>query len=301
MRRALVAITLVVALVVAGVLVALGMPSPDPVGEPGPSPTRPPPVSPPSDTSPTPTPCPVGDSVELTVLTLNIHFARTRVGEPALARIAEELRAWDADVVLLQEVDRNRFRTGLVDQAQTLGRQLGMESVFGPNRPVRPGFTGNAVLSRFPVVSSRNHPLPTRPGLIPRGLLRVTIDIDGQRVSVFNTHFEHSSPAARREQARAAAAVLRRTSHPGLLGGDLNTGPDTPPLRVLGRAGLVDVWPAAGNGAGLTAPAADPRHRIDHVLTGPTLAPVSADVLISLVSDHRAVRAEVASVPSDCR
>lgn len=301
MRRWLVvAAVLVVATAVVAALLGDGRPAAPPTDTPT---TRPPDVLPTQPTEPGPTvsPCPSADPVALTVLTLNLHAARTKAGRLDLARVAAELRAWRADVVLLQEVDRGRDRSDLVHQARWLGRRLGMTAVYGPNRRLHPGTSGNAVLSRHPVVSSHNHPLPRRPGLYRRGLLRVTLDVEGHRVDVFATHLEHASVRVRREQARVVAGRVRRSPRPVVVAGDLNAEPGMPPLRMLARAGLVDTWSAAGRGDGLTVPAYAPRRRIDFVLADRSFVPVAAEVLVSLVSDHRAVRAELLLVPGACR
>lgn len=274
----------------------------------------PPPSDPPSALTPFPTPgptqsldpgstiqpCPQGDTTRLTALTLNIHAGRTKAGERELDRVADELRAWDADVVMLQEVDRGRERSDLLAQARTLGQRLGLDWAYGPTRRLDPGTTGNAVLSRFPMVDTRSRLLPRLPGLFRRGLLQATIDVDGREVEVLATHLDHVRPAARRAQAAAVASVVRRLDRPVLLGGDLNAEPGMPPLAILDRAGFDDPWPVVGSGSGFTVPAADPQRRIDYVLANDSFEPVRSDVLISVVSDHRAVRTGFELLPPDC-
>lgn len=283
------------------VLTACTAPGPT-AGDPSPSPTPTTTVVPSQPSAPGGTiePCPRGDSARLTALTLNIHGGRTNAGVLDLERVATELRAWDADVVLLQEVDRGRERSGEVAQAQWLGERLGLDWAYGPTRRLRGGSTGNAVLSRFPVIDDRLRSLPRLPGLYRRGLVQVTVDLGGQEVDLLSTHFDHVSPAARRAQAAAVAGVVRRGGRPALLGGDLNTEPGMPPLGILGRAGLADPWPVVGFGSGLTVPAADPQRRIDFVLADASSVPLRSEVLISSISDHRAVRTTFELLPRDC-
>ncbi|MGH3348865.1 MAG: endonuclease/exonuclease/phosphatase family protein, partial [Nocardioides sp.] len=80
----------------------------------------------------------------------------------------------------------------------------------------------------------------------------------------------------------------------------LNAEPGMPAVRVLERIGLVDGWPVVGGDEGLTVPAASARRRIDYVLADETFVPVRSRVLISLVSDHRAVRTTYDLLPRDC-
>lgn len=269
-----------------------------PGGEPTPSPSPIPSQS--SEPGGTLTPCPSGDSTRLTALTLNIHAGRTKTGDLDLERVADELRAWDADVVMLQEVDRGRPRSDVLAQARWLGERLGLEWAYGATRQLRPGSTGNAVLSRFPVLEVTTRALPRLPGLYRRGLVQLTVDVEGRAVEVISTHLDHVAPAARRAQASAVAGVVRRSEGPVLLGGDLNAEPGFPPLAVLDRAGLSDPWPLVGRGDGLTVPAADPQRRIDYVLADGSFTPLLSETLISAVSDHRAVRTSFELLPTDC-
>lgn len=268
----------------------------------GAPPTPTPSVAPPQPSEPGSTvePCPRGDTTRMTALTLNIHAGRTKAGVLDLERVAAELRAWDADVVLLQEVDQARERSGLVAQARWLGDRLGADWAYGPTRRLRPGTTGNAVLSQFPVVDARPRTLPRQPGLFRRGLLQVTLDVDGREVDVMSTHLDHVSSAARRAQAAAVGGVVRRSDRPVLLGGDLNTEPGLPPLDTLARAGLSDPWPVIGHDSGLTVPAGDPQRRIDYVLADDSFVPLRSEVLISSISDHRAVRTSFELLPPGC-
>lgn len=278
---------------------ACSAPTP-PVSDPPPSPS--PTVLPPqpSETGGTIEPCSRGDTVRLTALTLNIHGGRTKAGVLDLERVAAELRAWDADVALLQEVDRGRERSDNVSQAEWLGDRLDLDWAYGATRQLRPGSSGNAVLSRFPVVDTRLRSLPRQPGLLRRGLVQLTADVGGREVDVISTHLDHVSPAARRAQATAVAGVVRRSDRPVLLGGDLNTETGLPPLAILDRAGLTDPWPVSGTGSGLTVPSADPQRRIDFVLADDSFVPVRSEVLISSISDHRAVRTSFELLPADC-
>ena len=79
---------------------------------------------------------------------------------------------------MLQEVDRFRLRSGIVDQAASLGRALGMDVAYGANKlrpPAGAGLPraaiGNAILSRFALSNVSNTHLPNRPGMELRGLL----------------------------------------------------------------------------------------------------------------------------------
>lgn len=85
------------------------------------------------------------------LLTWNIHKGIGGIDRRYdLGRTADVLAHYDADVVLLQEVDRGVPRSRRDHQAEDLARRLGYEHVaFGPNVRLKEGVYGNAVLSRL--------------------------------------------------------------------------------------------------------------------------------------------------------
>lgn len=290
-----------------------GPPGTQPTGSPTPTSTSAPPEptgtasSPTVSPSPTGSPCPPGPTRTLRVLTFNIHGALNHDGYD-LGRVAEEIRAWKADVVLLQEVDRHRARTDFDDQPVALAAALDMFASYGAN-VVRPSLEkggkeqeyGTLTLSRYPVLDSENLRLPNRPGLERRGLLRTTVDVDGAAVDLYNTHLQHTSGAVRRDQVRAIKEVLRTRDLPSVLGGDFNAEPDSRALALLTGWRFADPWAVVGADEGLTVPAGEPQRRIDFVLHDDAFTPVAAEDLRSAVSDHRAVRVVLDLVdPPDC-
>ncbi|MFA6297825.1 MAG: endonuclease/exonuclease/phosphatase family protein [Nocardioides sp.] len=275
-------------------------PDPQPAGPPTAPPSG---LPPPSGPPPTPTPtgpggppsCPDPASVRLRVATFNIHGA-VGPGGYDLGGIVREIRGWDADVVLLQEVHRYRAKSGLDDQPAELARMLGMEVVFGRNKtrtaeaegaPRRE--SGTAILTRQPILSWSNQLLPNLPGLQQRGLLRATILIAGRRVDVLNTHLQHTRGIIRVLQTRGIRRLVGRSGRPFLLGGDFNAEPGSPAMRVLDGV-VTDPWTQVGVGSGLTVPPRVPRRRIDYVLYGSGgWVPEQAQVVQSAIADHRAV------------
>lgn len=224
----------------------------------------------------------------LTALTFNVHSGLDG-GGLNLDGIAAEISGWQADVVLLQEVDSGRPHSGRQRQSEQLGARTGMHSVYGGNQGMPGGGAiGNAILSRHPIVTSTNISLPRAGGRQQRGLLHAVLDVNGLEVSVYVTHWDHASGSARQAQATAVATAIAADPRPILVGGDLNTVTGSGPLRTLRRAGLRDAW-AVGSGPGLTVPAGSPRRRIDFLLHNEWLTPLQAQVLVSAISDHRAV------------
>lgn len=227
----------------------------------------------------------------LTAVSFNIHsgFNRDR-SRLELEQIAAEIGALDADVVLLQEVDRNRRWSAHVDEPAYLAAKLGMFYAFGTNvRRSGDSEYGTAILSTYPVSDASNTLLPNGPGGQQRGLLRVVVSPFGTPISLYVTHLENTSSTMRLAQARSIAQIVAQDPHTKIVGGDMNAGPGSDVLGTL-RGPLDDSWTTSGVGAGLTHPTVAPRSRIDYLLYAGGLQPVSSTVLPSAVSDHSAVR-----------
>ena len=223
-----------------------------------------------------------------TVVSFNIHSGHGRKGA-SLDRIAEAIRALRADVVLLQEVDRGRAKSGKVDQPAALAARLDMASAYGANARLDSGVIGNAILTRFPLVSARNSRLPNASGRQPRGLLHAVLTIDGIDVSVFNHHLDFHGDALKARQMQRAAELIAPDERPGIVGGDLNAFPASGAVAAA-RAIAQDPFPLVGQGSAATSPAERPRSRIDYILhRGPGLTPLATSVPAVVLSDHRPV------------
>jgi endonuclease/exonuclease/phosphatase family metal-dependent hydrolase len=238
----------------------------------------------------------VGRMVPLTIATFNIHSAVGPGGfEPE--RIAAEIAASDPDVVLLQEVDDGRIRSGFVDEAAYLADALGMRQVFASNVG-RPGKRlgdpvsqyGTAVLTRLRIVSSTHTMLPNRPGRQQRGLQHLVLRLKGRDISIYNAHLEHTTPPLRQQQMRRVRDIIGVDPLPVVFGGDFNASPASATLALAldaSHTDLVDPWPQVGDGNGLTVPNNAPHTRIDYLLVNDEWQPTVMATWRSAVSDHR--------------
>ncbi|MFG2680946.1 endonuclease/exonuclease/phosphatase family protein [Streptomyces sp. NPDC048392] len=251
-----------------------------------------------------------GHPVPLRVATYNIHAGAGSDGVFDLDRQAAALRALDADVIGLQEVDVHwGARSRGLDVAGELARRLGMRVSFAPIYSLDPVTAGDprreygvAVLSRFPVRSATNHEI-TRlstqdqnpvPAPAP-GFGEVRLKVRGVPVQVFVTHLDYrADPAVRVAQVADTRRIMarERAALPGarqVLLGDFNAEPSAPELKPLWGE-LSDA--AAGTGG--TYPAASPVKRIDYVAVGKGVRVRDASVPEeSAASDHRPVVADV--------
>ncbi|MFI7006201.1 endonuclease/exonuclease/phosphatase family protein [Streptomyces sp. NPDC050145] len=239
-------------------------------------------------------------SRDVTVLTFNIHHGADPADALDLARTAKVIADSGADVIGLQEVDRHwSGRSDFADQAQWLADRLDLHVTYGANLdedPAEPGDPrrqyGTAILSRFPILSAHNTLLPRSATGEQRGLLEADVMVRGTTLRFLNTHLEHTSQAERLSQVKAIDDIVKTSTRPTVLVGDLNATPDTPEVVALTER-LKDTWPEAGQGDGFTYDALNPTERIDYVLASPGIRPRAAEVLPETASDHRPLRVEL--------
>jgi endonuclease/exonuclease/phosphatase family metal-dependent hydrolase len=162
------------------------------------------------------------------VITYNIHRAIGVDRRFRPERIVQVLRHYEADIVLLQEVDEGVPRSRELNLAKELAQEAGYPHfALGHNVSLKKGRYGNATLSRFPILRERNIDLSVAESWIRRGCQHTTLDLDGadRRMEVFNLHLGLSA----RERQKQIELLIR--SHefssvdygtPLLVGGDFN-------------------------------------------------------------------------------
>jgi len=229
------------------------------------------------------------------VMTYNIHHGEGLDGKVDLQRIAELIRRERADIVALQEVDKGVARTARRDLPADLSRLTGMACVFSNNFHYQGGEYGNAVLTRFPVVSATNLHYAMLRTNEQRGLLQLTLDVRGHRLVFMTTHIDHRTDDAERLlNVRQIQETTRQYAGQAIiLCGDFN---DTPGSRTHTKLKelLDDSWELAGQGDGLTFSASQPRKRIDYIWISKnkSLTPINIWVPQSDASDHLPLVAE---------
>jgi endonuclease/exonuclease/phosphatase family metal-dependent hydrolase len=247
----------------------------------------------------------------LRVATWNIFGGRTWDGRRVdLDLTLATLRRLDADLVAVQEVDRDQPRSHRADQARLLGEALGMGWRYAPALHGTPGDPegwrapapgaddpggtayGVALLSRPPLERVETVQLPQRGHDEPRVALVAALADGGRRLSVAATHLSFL-PGFNLAQLRALQRHLDGLGGPRLLLGDLNL--SWPAVRL----GSLPGWrPLARGGTFRDRPPGSlaPLVQLDHVLAaGPeaSLRSRGARIVSGPASDHRAVVVEL--------
>ena len=249
------------------------------------------------------------------VATFNILNGRSPEDDRVdVDRFAKAIHTLDADVLGLQEVDRNQPRSENADLTAVAAEAMGAtEHRFVAALSGSPGATwigatgdeqpdsaayGIAFLSRYPVRAWEVIRLPAVPVRVPtvwHGSRRPVLVRDEPRVAVaaavqtprgevtmVNTHLSFLEWWNKR-QLRGLMRSLAERARPMILMGDLNMGParasDLTRMRPLAR--------------GLTFPAHDPTEQIDHILTAGDLPDGAPGVHRLDLSDHRALSVDL--------
>ncbi|MBI1891931.1 MAG: endonuclease/exonuclease/phosphatase family protein [Burkholderiales bacterium] len=154
----------------------------------------------------------------LTIVTYNIHGAVGCDGRFAPHRIVEVLDEIDADIVALQEVPLGGLN--FPDVLTMLRDATGFYGAEAATFDIAYRRYGNAVLSRYPIVSTRaiNLSFGNRE---PRGALDADIDCHGHPLRVVATHLG-LRPAERRDQTRRLLQAFDTDQMPVVLLGDVN-------------------------------------------------------------------------------
>jgi endonuclease/exonuclease/phosphatase family metal-dependent hydrolase len=247
---------------------------------------------------------PARDPADLKIVTWNIERGTE------YASILEVLRTLNADIVLLQEVDRHCQRTGYRDVPRDLAAALGVNWVsagefqeIGEGNRGRSAITGQAILSKFPIQNAEvlrfraqdrwrwsvNPIQPRRGG-------RIALKAETAGMLVYDTHIESGgNEALQRRQIQEIIGDQSRSparAAPVVIGGDFNNGPI---LRsaVFGHLNAAAFADALGLSAGRGPTSFGQLHPIDWIFVK-NVRPLSGRVVAvdgPPASDHFPVTA----------
>jgi endonuclease/exonuclease/phosphatase family metal-dependent hydrolase len=209
-------------------------------------------------------------------------------------RIAEVLKQIDADVVALQEVVGMDHAEREHNQVHAIAEELGYDFRIGENRRLRGAAYGNAVLSRLPIVSDRNHDLTCR-RYEPRGCLEVNIKPGDSETTfhIFNVHLG-TGFFERRYQAHRLFEVIAGDA-PRVVLGDFNEWTKGVTTKLFSHH-LNSAEPAQGLGRARTYPGVFPLLHLDHIYYNSSLRleriTVHRSRLALAASDHLPIVAE---------
>ncbi len=238
--------------------------------------------------------------VDLTVVTYNIHHGEGVDDLYSAIRIARTLEQYKPDLVALQAVDMGTNRTEGDLQINIIANHLGMFYVFGKTIDYLGGEYGNAILSKYPIISTQN--IDISPGITSerRGLLRATIDIGFRTLKFYSTQFGIMDEEQKYHSKRLGSVFKRlMNNEPIIFCGDLNAEPYSVQLTPLMNQ-LMDIGTRFRNVTN-TYPTPLMSRRIDYILINNQVEPfyysVPVDTLSTVASNHLPVVAKVRITP----
>ncbi len=233
------------------------------------------------------------------ILTLNLHMGFDPLKRRfVLPEMREAIRSVSADVVFLQEVlgahaghARRHHNWPEGSQYEFLADTIWNQHAYGRNAAYPDGHHGNALLSKFPILSHQNRDVSVH-GHEERGLLHCEIDLPGSGLPLHAICVHLGlREGHRREQLELLCRVIRHeipADAPLIVAGDFND------WRVRGHrlmidCGLHEAFEQANGRVAKTFPARWPLLAVDRIYLRHVRV-TSVDVLSarpwSHLSDH---------------
>jgi len=261
--------------------------------------------------------------MKIRIATYNIHKGVSALRSvPRVHALKQALASMEADVLFLQEVqgrhDKYATRHAALWPEQAQHHYLAGEShhaVYGMNAVYDHGHHGNALLSRYPVLSSRNQDVSDH-AYESRGILHCVVQAPACDLHCYVIHLGLFAGCRRRQTEALVSAVLSSSppNAPLIIAGDFNDWTNQLSATLRKELGVTEVFdtnlPTRGFGAYLrtlsgrgpnvlparTFPAALPWLRLDRIYVrgfSVDSAQVLHGALWARLSDHAPIVASL--------
>lgn len=243
----------------------------------------------------------------LRVVTLNIHKGLSHFNRRmVIHELRDGLRALDADIVFLQEVQGLNERHALrfahwpsTPQHEFLAEGQ-WQHAYGRNAVYEYGHHGNAILSRFPIRTVANRDISNH-RFEKRGLLHCEIEVPDldRAVHAVCVHLSLHERGRRRqlETLSEHLSALVATREPLIVAGDFNDWRHAASRSLSASLGLQEVSVESSGKPARTFPSLLPLLRLDRIYVrgfGVSSARAHRGKPWSLLSDHIALSADIA-------
>lgn len=171
-----------------------------------------------------------------------IHFGLDNDMWASETRMRQVIQELELDVIGLLESDTQRIIMGNRDMTQQIAEEIGMYVDFGPG-PNKHTW-GAALLSKFPIINSTHHLLPSPVGELAPAI-HATLDVYGTLVDVIVSHNgQEEDPEDRRLQSTTLGKIMEDSPRPFVfLGYVVSHVGQYPQLHLTENSGMHDIEP----------------------------------------------------------
>jgi endonuclease/exonuclease/phosphatase family metal-dependent hydrolase len=245
--------------------------------------------------------------MKLRICTYNIHKGFSQFNRRmVIHELRERLRSLDVDLVFLQEVQGLHLEHATrhanwpaPPQHEFLAEDVWHETAYGGNAVYDHGHHGNAILSRFPIVSTSNQDVSDH-RFERRGLLHCEVQVPhlDRPLHCVCAHLGLMA-GSRRRQMEALAERMERLAPdraPLIIAGDFNDWRNSAENLLVGRLGVKEAFDGARGRPARSYPSTLPLFRLDRIYVrgfDVRHAEVHAGPPWSRISDHAALTAEL--------
>ncbi len=225
------------------------------------------------------------------IISFNVkHFMHDSRQLPEVAALLKEK---GADLVGLQEVDDGCTRSGQVRQAAECAKLAGFPYfAFGKNIDHQGGEYGNAILSKYPIVSAETVSYQVKaPTDHNRSYMRVGVEVDGKTVYFYNTHLTLQKNGEATEEVKELCARMQQDEY-AIAVGDFNLYADI--VAEIAEPEILALNGGAGRQTLNTFSTNNPIRPIDNILITPNMVVAEeAQTHHGTLSDHNPLWATI--------
>ena len=243
--------------------------------------------------------------MKLRLATYNIHKGFSHFNRRMMVHeLRHHLRLLDVDLVFLQEVQGEHERHAenvrnwpVEPQYEFLADEVWQDYAYGRNAVYDHGHHGNAILSRFPIISAENQDVSTH-RFERRGLLHCEIAVGERRLHCLCVHFALNERGRRRQLTALTERVLRLVpvDAPLIVAGDFNDWRNSAGRQLVTELDLKEVFRDQRGRPARTYPSTFPLLRLDRIYArgfDVRHAEVHHGLPWSRISDHAALSVEL--------
>ena len=243
--------------------------------------------------------------MKLRLATYNIHKGFSHFNRRMMVHeLRHHLRLLDVDLVFLQEVQgehehhaENVRNWPAEPQYEFLAREVWQDYAYGRNAVYDQGHHGNAILSRFPIISAENQDVSTH-RFEKRGLLHCEVALGELRLHCLCVHFGLNERGRGRQLSALTERVQRLVpaGAPLVIAGDFNDWRNSAGRKLVAELELKEVFRDQRGRPARTYPSTFPLLRLDRIYARGfevRHAEVHHGLPWSRISDHAALSVEL--------